>query len=237
MQIFNFKSFLKRTENIDIESTELFQILSQIISQSNRLLVNNFDFPYIAGGAIRKTISGKPQDSDIDFFFRSQEQFDLFDSICAEFSGAKYLSGNDANKTYSIPFDILDGDKKEKKAIKIQLIKISFYGSIEKLFETFDFTICQCGIQIICIKDSTGNVNYSLENSTLYFSDYFLFDFIRNRLVINKITYPVASLRRMIKYTKQGFYACPGCMESFLNEVVKLNSENPQGFEKSKYID
>jgi hypothetical protein len=47
-----------------------------------------------------------------------------------------------------------------------------------------------------------------------------LWDLGRKRLAIHKVTYPVATMRRMIKYTRQGFNACAGCMATLLRETA-----------------
>jgi hypothetical protein len=119
MQSFDTKSFLKRTENIEFEFSELYQILNQIVLSFGSLEGDTCALPYIAGGAVRRLISKKPLDSDIDFFFEDETQFSLFNAICCEFSGAKKLSENDANITYSIPFEIFeDPTNSDKKQIK-----------------------------------------------------------------------------------------------------------------------
>ena len=103
----------------------------------------------------------------------------------------------------------------------VQLIKTNYYDSPETLLNTFDFTLCQFAIEV----NKTG---------VLYCGDTALYDVARKRLVVNQIEYPVASLRRMIKYTQQGFYACEGCLTEFL----KIVSEQPELItNKPKYLD
>jgi hypothetical protein len=92
----------------------------------------------------------------------------------------------------------------EGEGYTINFIKL-FNDSAEKVIDNFDYTICQV------ISDL----------KTICFGDFTLWDIGRRRLVVHKITYPVASLRRMIKYTKQGYYACPGSMQEFLTAVAR----------------
>jgi len=42
----------------------------------------------------------------------------------------------------------------------------------------------------------------------------------RRKLAVHKISYPVATMRRLLKYTKQGFTACAGCLQSILKETA-----------------
>lgn len=45
-------------------------------------------------------------------------------------------------------------------------------------------------------------------------------DLGRKRLAAHKLSYATASMRRLIKYTRQGFTACAGCMADMLEQVV-----------------
>jgi len=55
---------------------------------------------------------------------------------------------------------------------------------------------------------------------TLTLGEFTLWDLGRKRLAINRITYPVSTMRRMLKYSKQGFFACGGCMATILQETI-----------------
>src|SRR3546814_2012099 len=58
--------------------------------------------PWRAGGSVRRLIMCLPQDSDFDFFFKDQAQFDAF---CDEMKlkGAERVSENDFNITFKLP--------------------------------------------------------------------------------------------------------------------------------------
>ena len=69
MQTFpSFKTFLSRQHNV--ESLEFFDIISEL--NSFGIIIKNG--VYIAGGAVRRTIQGKPLDSDVDLFFSTPEK-------------------------------------------------------------------------------------------------------------------------------------------------------------------
>ena len=181
-------------------------------------LLNLFDFlpkpskdrMWIAGGAIRRAISNQPIDTDVDYFFkRRSKPFDFpewFESINHE---CKIVRETDTNTTYEVRYD-------GTKTIKVQAIKINFYDSPKDLLDSFDFTICQ----------------FAYDGEDLYCGDYSLHDLGRKRLVINNISYPVASLRRLIKYTQQGYYACQGTMTRFLETI----SDNPQLLQNTREV-
>lgn len=87
----------------------------------------------------------------------------------------------------------------------VQLIEKRFYSSVKDIIEFFDFTICQ----------------FVTDGKIVVCGDFSLWDLGRKRLVVNTITFPVSSMRRMIKYANQGYYICNGSMTEFLNSVIQ----------------
>ena len=201
MQTFNLKEFLNRYQD-DVENNVLFKILEKLPNTSEQ-------GPWIAGGAIRRTIINKPLESDFDFFFKDEEQMRQF---CIEMGNIGFIetASNEHNKTFAGTVD--------KKNILVQAIIIRYYNTIEDVLDSFDFTITQFGYDGI----------------NLYCGDYSLFDLKRNKLSLHKLTYGVSTVRRMIKYTKQGFTACQGTFVDILTNIVN----NPSLIEADiKYID
>ncbi len=98
---------------------------------------------------------------------------------------------------------VLDG-------LKHQFITINYYENAKKLLDSFDFTICQLA--------TDGNF--------LYCGDYTLFDIARHRLQVHKITYAVASMRRLIKYCSYSYRACDGCLLALLNASEESKNSN-----------
>jgi hypothetical protein len=176
--------------------------------------------PWIAGGAVRRTIEGKKLDSDFDFFFASKEQETEFAKGLAEM-GAKLLKENDKNHVYILPSSIPesdDGDKKYLPEMKIQLINFAYLASAEAVIDNFDFTLCQ----------------FAYDGATIYMGDFSLWDVARKKLVPHKISYATSSLRRLMKYANQGFTVCGGALSTILQQVV----ENPSSIQADNlYID
>jgi hypothetical protein len=164
---------------------------------------------WLAGGAIRRTLIGDLLTSDFDFFFESEDKFKSYkNSLLGK--GAKEINKNDHQESYEITIN-------EKRRI-IQLIKINYYKSAEEVIDSFDFTITQFaydGINLIC-------------------GEHSLWDLSRRKLALHRLTYGIATMRRMIKYTKQDFTACAGVMQQLLESVASdprlINSQ-------FKYID
>lgn len=181
-----FKEFLSRYTNAD--EAKLFNILEELPDLSP-------DGPWLAGGAIRRTLIGDPLSSDFDFFFRDSDQLDSFRKEIRS-KGAQKFVDNDHVETYSLEIS--------GKPQTIQLIKFRFYRCAEDVLDSFDFTITQ----------------FAYDGKDLITGEYALWDLARRRLAIHKLTYGVATMRRLLKYTKQGYTACAGTMQSILDAVV-----------------
>lgn len=152
----------------------------------------------LAGGAIRRAISGINQDSDYDFFFKGESYKDSFCEALTSDHGFVQVRKTQHHTEFK-------GKIKDRPTV-VQAIHFDYFDGPKDLLEAFDFTICQ----------------FAYNGVHLFTTPEALWDLARKRLVINKVTYPVSTLRRMIKYTKQGYYACGGCMKEFLNQTRLL---------------
>lgn len=167
---------------------------------------------WCAGGAIRRTISGQPLDGDFDFFFRSKDHFDAWAGhlpstlhLVRETDHHKHWRGIVADS--EIPVDI-------------QAIKFRFYDNAEEVIDSFDYTITMFALT---------------PDRQLITTPYALWDLGRKRLKIHKITYPVATMRRMLKYARQGYTACSGCMSAILRGTA--NSPEAMSQLDIEYVD
>jgi hypothetical protein len=166
------------------------------------------DGPWVAGGSVRRLVARQEQDSDFDFFFRDQAQFDAFCENMKALGGQR-VNESDFNVTFRLPAaeakpvdqDTFEGGGPE---LKIQAIRIAFHESLDAVLDSFDFSICQCGF----------------DGTDLLFGQWSLFDIASKRLVPGKLRYGTSSLRRVIKYTRQGFTICGGGLADMLEQVV-----------------
>ena len=99
------------------------------------------------------------------------------------------------------------------------LIHGEFYReNANALLDSFDFTICQL---------LSDGQKVLAGNSTLY-------DISKKKLVVNTITFPVASMKRIVKYGRRGYDICNGEATKFLQTVV----DSPNILEtRFEYID
>lgn len=199
-QKYNFKQFLSRYYD-DVDNMKIFKVLENLPP----LLEGEM---WLAGGALRKTLIGQPLDSDFDFFFKNKDARLAWEVALINI-GAKKISHNEHQKTFVLDI-VLDEETEETETIKIQLVTIDYYNFVQDLLDSFDFTITQ----------------FAYDGQNLYCGEYSLWDLARRRLAIHKITYGVSSLRRLIKYTRQGFTACQGCLAQFLEKNCGESRDN-----------
>lgn len=204
---YDFLTFFSRTSAAYLVE-EFLNILEYLPSVSK-------EGPWIAGGAMRSLVANEEHVSDYDFFFKDKEQMELFRSNLEASTAINILKkkSNDHCDTYSIVIPY-----KEYNKFEVQLVHISYYDSPQLLLDSFDYTICQ----------------FAYDGESLFTGEFSILDLMRRRLAVNTITYPVSSVRRMIKYTNKGFTACAGC----ITEVLKKVALDPNSLDTTiTYID
>ncbi len=157
--------------------------------------------PWLAGGSLRRLLSGTDIfESDFDFFFANEEQAAKFEAdLTKACPQLKRLGQSSGAVTYR---GKVDGFKQE---LTVQLVKIAYFENITAALDAFDFTVCQFG----------------WDGEELHCGEFALWDLGRKRLAVHKVTYAVATVRRLVKYTKQGFLACEGCITAILKAVAE----------------
>lgn len=165
--------------------------------------------PWLVGGSVRRLISRTPQDSDFDLAFPSQAALEA----CAtrlKGSGFKQVRATDEH----VEMIGKVGDDNTT----VQLLKVVFAETPELVVDSFDFTICQ----------------FAFDGADIICGPYSLWDLGRERLAIHKVTYGAATVRRLVKYTKQGFRCCQGTAVQLLEQIV-ANPQNIRG--DVQYVD
>lgn len=194
MDSFNLRDFLARSSDKSFDDTTLAIVLKGLpeLSQSG---------PWLAGGALRRTLLGLEPESDFDFFFQNAEQLENF-RLKLEASGLVKVRETAHHFHYRGRVGEVGPER------DIQLIRFMFYTDTKSVIDSFDYTICM----------------FAYDGDLLTVGDFSLWDLGRKRLAINRITYPVATMRRLLKYTNQGFNACKGC----LSQILIKTAESPE---------
>lgn len=179
-------------------------------------MVGNFDIDdvYIAGGFIRRLLAGEKIDftkTDIDIFIKPSSYHEFVNAMKKNYMGeCKSIRKNEFAETVYLC----------EMFPNVQFINMHpNINSLESLLNTFDFTITQFGYSF-----ATDEISYRLESYS---------HLMRKRLFPHKITYPIASFRRILKYAKQGYYMCDGAMKDFLTMTKGFDMEK----ETVRYID
>lgn len=186
MQRFTFVDFIGRYT--DADKCELLKLLPSLPTPRH-------DGPWIAGGAIRRTLLGESLSSDIDYFFRDEAQANAFHDDMLARKGWE-ISRTGQNVTYGLRI--------ENATVIVQGIKIGYYATADAVIDSFDFTITQ----------------FAYDGDALICGPYSLWDLARKRLALHRLTYGTSTVRRLIKYTRQGFTACSGCLADILESTV-----------------
>lgn len=203
--VYNMDQFLARSTDIPPDRTELYQTVAKLPPVSP-------DGPWIAGGAIRRTLQADKLESDIDYFFRDEGQLKGFSERIVS-QGFSKLRETDHHIHYR---GKLPGEDKERD---VQAIKMAFYRDAASVIDSFDFTICM----------------FAFDGTQLTSGEHSLWDLGRKRLAVHKITYPTASVRRMLKYGRQGFTVCNGA----ITELLRQTASSPEAMARLNifYID
>lgn len=190
MQRINFDSFWSRYRALPFKDDALSKALARLPNVGEH-------GPWIGGGAIRRTIQREALESDFDFFFASEGQFKTFvENI--KLRGGEQLFETPTNITFLVPSE---GDE---PTLKVQAIRAGYHPTLEAMLATFDFSLCQCGY----------------DGTDLVLGDWTLYDLARKRLIPGRISFGVSSLRRMLKYTRQGYTVCSGGLSDFLQQIA-----------------
>lgn len=134
---------------------------------------------FLAGGAIRTVLECSNEEvSDFDFFFKTFE-------VVLELRERLIQDGWE--NIFSCPEEKLFTYKKGKH--KLQLICEFEYGDMDHLLGEFDMTAC-CG---------------GYHDGVIYFTRPFVRAVFSKKLRIQNVVYPVATIKRLIKYEKKGY--------------------------------
>ncbi len=163
----------------------------------------------IAGGFMTTVIDKEKDASDIDFFFTSAQAFVNFTNLLLNppldlwaYQGYKLKEGTsllDVNKVRYLTFT-------HATRPPLQLLRMVWYTDPTHICDSFDLTVAQ----------------FAVDNKAFYFNPISFLDLSRKRLVLHRMQFCASTLRRVIKYSKKGFYACPGSLVKICEEIQKF---------------
>ena len=150
--------------------------------------------PWIAGGSLLRTYTGKPLDTDVDVFFQSKEQVDKFITDITE-NSYKGIEEDRKQNHYRVHSSTVNDWHTTillnymQREWKIQCVSFVHFKDISELFDSFDFNVCMMAYD---------GANIFVEETT--------FAAITNKKIkLMKINYPSVTFKRLVKYMRQGY--------------------------------
>lgn len=147
----------------------------------------------LAGGALRALVNPSEEISDYDLFVLDQG---IIPKLKPVLEGLEYKLCFECPKGQLYTYKNLEGTK-------VQIINKRAYKDCEDLIASFDITAC-CA---------------AYDGNTFYTNDRFVFDNLNKLINLNKVEYPNATLRRIVKYSNKGFKLSNAACTTFTTTV------------------
>lgn len=128
-QVYDFEEFYRRSSSQVFGETTLMTLYQSLPKV-------HADGPWMAGGALRKTLLDQALDSDIDYFFKNADQLEKF---CKDLEAIGLTKSADTKHavTYEGVIGVI--------SVKVQAIRFKWYNNLAEVIDSFDYTICQFG--------------------------------------------------------------------------------------------
>ena len=171
------------------------------------LLVKDRPGVYLAGGAIRSEFDGTKID-DYDLFFDSKARFSEMDAYLLSLGHAEKFRCPQGNL---VTYDVTGN--------KVQLIGKLYNSSAAEIIQSFDFTASQLA------RDGSGQ---------LFTGNGSMADAVNKILRLNRLTYPVATLKRIGKYMAKGYVPHKDFFFDLSNALAEIE---PTSLNLERYFD
>lgn len=159
---------------------------------------------WVAGGALRDYfIDGDCRNSkDIDIFFKNNK--DLKQALDQFNKSITPVFSNDCVTNFKI------------KGYTIQFIGAYFFKNPQETINKFDFTACSAAV----------------DKKTIYFAESFFEDINKKSLIIQRLPYPCATLKRLQRYVKKGFTIDGASLHQL---AIAINEMDPDDIDSCFY--
>lgn len=187
------------------QELETFQDLTNLSENLRNLHAK----AYLAGGCFRFLYEPKGKINDFDVFFDPNADVELARS---------FLKSYNYNEIFVCPKGELFSFKKGD--VKVQLINVRRYLSIEQLIDTFDITASMFGTDF----------------KQFVYDDRAPTAALTKTIRLNRVDYPVATLNRLMKYMRYGFRIEQNTLDQFVTSVYDMGI-NQVPLNKRLYVD
>lgn len=151
---------------------------------------------FLAGGYFRSWIHKSEPIADYDIFFTD---------LSVKDAAAKELEDCGFHRTFTCPAGELISFKNED-GVKVQFITKFQYASIISCIQSFDLTACCCG--------------YDISQKSIICHEDWLSDVKHKMIAFNDVTFPVASIARIIKYHGKGYRYTQSSLRNFVQMIA-----------------
>ena len=110
----------------------------------------------------------------------------------------------------------------------LQIIHKFSFNNVIDCINSFDFTICMAGAYLKRVdfpEPLPNGETFSHNECVVETGKYFFEDMLTGRLRINKITFPVDSLRRAFRYSDYGYKPCKGVVKELADAIHNMPNE------------
>lgn len=150
----------------------------------------------LAGGALRALVDPSEEISDYDLFVLDQG---IIPKLKSSLEHLEYNLCFECPKGQLYTYKNLEGTK-------VQIINKRAYKDCEDLIASFDITAC-CA---------------AYDGEVFYTNERFVFDNLNKLINLNKVEYPNATLRRIVKYSNKGFKLSNAAVTTFTSTVNSM---------------
>lgn len=203
MKVFNFKSVLESNGIQNPDDCELFHIIDLLEAIDIKINPNG---PWVAGGSVLRTFMGLPIDTDVDLFFPNESVYNVSLELLRKH--ATFIRESKFSHTFEI---LLEYHGREMK-VKTQIIRQVYKEKAVDIINGFDLSICQIAFdseRIVCPQETIEDLKSK-----------------RMTILINNITHPVSTLKRVLKYSQRGYTVDDKNLKEFTdNFFIPMNSD------------
>jgi hypothetical protein len=160
----------------------------------------------LAGGSLRTLINPEDSIQDFDLFFLGEEIAEIKDKV------EKEILANGGKKIFQCKEDELRSFRLH--GMKIQLIALNNkkYNSVFELLDSFDINASRVALQ----RKADGKLEIFLHKEAIS-------DIRHKRVSIHRVTYAVATFKRICKFKEKGYSTTPAIKE-FVNQVANSSA-------------
>ena len=166
-------------------------------------LLREFKGVFLGGGALRSFVDITDKIMDLDIFLKTSDDLENIKNKIKEIG-------------YEIVFECPKGKLTtfKKGEIKVQIVAKRDYSDIYDLVESFDLSACRAAIE--------------LNTLDIYLDKTFVSSVLNKHCKIVEVEYPLATLKRVMKYRDKGYKFSSETLSEYLKIVsnMELNEEN-----------